>query len=327
MLLPPQNDARRQPDLSSATFILVPDRLANYDLAYALLFSIMIASLATCPLWAITSFAMLWLILPTATQLFIVRAKVYKGLRAHVPDGLTHWFLSLPSKVVMAPCHGDGSAATAIRALHVWGVMVWHRLKFFKPQAICADPIYTQASGSPQAAFLALGLAAHFAPNQDETNNAASRGFLRFFFHYCTPIWLSFIWLIVTFLLMGSTPPLQVGMAFGWAFISMLFIYRAVIQYGTWLDHQTDADDSLRTLPYAPIWRAGACPPHSLHVLRDRWVRTATSVITSVALIIALTALQILKDPTKKDDAPALAVALYCLICTKAEEPHGAPRD
>ncbi len=193
------------------------------------------------------------------------------------------------------------------RTTHLAYHMLRNRL-FLRPQnpgllrVRRTDPVYTQALSSPQGAFLALAMASHFAASE-ESGTVVSRGFLRFFLTYCTPLWSAYLWLALTALTFGNMSPALTMMAFGWAAMSLWFVFSAVIRYGSWLDLVSSPFTSLRTLPYAPIWRSLPWPPPTLHVVRDRWVRLASVTITATGLALMLAAFQVL--PADSDMASA----------------------
>jgi hypothetical protein len=295
-MLHPKGDEKRADGLLhlwQCEFHLIPDRHILYDLGFGWMFAIVCWVGFLDFWWGLASLIVICILAPIVTHVFLVQSRTLAELRASVSPSMRDWVESLPShKVPVDPDHMDNALRKAwALARDMLIVRFFRRERWLR--VLRQDPIYIQASGSPQGAFLALTLAHHFRPMPDDD---ASRGFLRFFAQYCAPIWSSYVWLMIVLVFHQNSPQSQVVMALGWASLSLWFMRSAVIRYGEWLDETNDAWLALRTLPYAPIWRAGLFPPTTLAVVRDRWVRIATTAITAFGLMAALTSLQVLNS-------------------------------
>lgn len=304
-------------------FRLVPDRMAHYDMLYALLFAATAASMDSYWIAGLCIVA-LWLAIPIALHIFVITPEVYETLDASVATPLQDWFENIPSKTITYTAtnlNRKNSLLTIVKKnLKLIVNMTLHRFEIILIPRVCLrDPVYTQAASSPQGAFLALALANHFAPDP-AGSNILSRGFLRFFLTYCTPVWTAYIALILMALYFQNTPPQMTALAFAWAALALWFLLNCVIRYGNWLDAVSSPLTALRTLPYAPLWRALPWPPPELHIVRDRWVRLALAGITATGLALILAALQVLPEKPKAKEEIQV-----CVQCIPRPKKHTTP--
>lgn len=294
-------------------FRLVPDRMAHYDLMYGIAFAATAASMGDYGI-AVLSLLAIWLVIPITLQILVIIPEVYEPLDASVSTPLQNWFENLPSKTITfrAPQHERRKSWRILfrKNCVLFFEMVKHRcVSVVIPRILLRDPVYTQAASSPQGAFLALALASHFAPEPTE-GNALTRGFLRFFLTYCTPVWSAYIGLVLMTLCYRNVSPQMTALAFAWASLALWFLLNSVIRYGNWLDAVSSPLTALRTLPYAPLWRTLPWPPPSLHIVRDRWVRLALTAITASGLALILAALQVL--PQKQEQVETTQACDQC---------------
>jgi hypothetical protein len=317
MLIPetePANDGMsvaHQPNpptlwLSEAEFRLMPEMLKLFDFAFAALFCVYGLVFLTSPwlsqtitsygwmhpqlgwlsaFWWLLSVVALWFFIPVLLYTVIIRPKTLETLRAPLPYAYRDWFLGLPSKVIYIKVHGNGG--TLPRLLRLWCEMTKSQWRILQGPT-SRDPVVWQPVSSGSSGLLYLSMAQYFSA--DTTGwQEASKATFRFLITYCSPIWTSFIWLILTISLFRTPGPGRTILCFAWMGLAIFFLLWAVYRYGAKQRFQRQAH--LRALPITPLWDQ-SYRASDFWIIRERWIQIVGGTLPAVGLGLALAALQ-----------------------------------
>lgn len=125
---------------------------------------------------------------------FLLRRQVLEGIWKGVPTGSWYWLTSVPKwqshpETPDLACCRDCNVVSWLKAL---AGLLQHSLPDLTERR---DPVIWQGRSCPQGAILTVASAEFFASN-DRTDIWCNRGFLRWLFYWCLPLWSGYLWLL-----------------------------------------------------------------------------------------------------------------------------------
>lgn len=292
--------------LSQAEFRLMPEMLKLFDFAFACLFALYgfffltpinltktVTSYAwmhqqlgwVAQWWWAISLLALWFVIPIALYTLVLRPKTLETLHAPLPYAYRDWFLGLPSKIIYTEVHETGSAPRRIWRLACELVKSQARFMQFPTNS---DPVVWQPVSSGSTGLLYLAMAQYFSAAPNDWQDT-SRATFRFLITYCSSIWTSFIWLIVTISIFRTPGPGRTLLCFAWTAMAIIFLLWAVYRYGA--KQRFHRPIHLRALPIPPLWDQ-ARRASDYWIIRERWIQLLGGTLPAIGLGLALAALQ-----------------------------------
>lgn|GEM_PF-4186857 len=246
--------------------------------------------------WAMLSIALIWIVLPALLHAFAFHTDVLRRFGGHVPAAHRDQIQNAFEHTIYTTHHG----ASTLRFIYNNFIMflhnAWDQLKTFR-LATTKNPIYWQDSS--MVTSIVIACTGEYIGSTDEHENSWTGYvlFIRFCAVYCRPIFTSYLWLLLTLALFRTPGPSRMYLCFGWGIIALYFIHAAIHRYAS---RSSSLKDHLPAIRYAPLWNV-IYPPKDNWVTRSSWINRLTSFIFSIAMVLAIMAVQIL--PTAPDSS------------------------
>jgi hypothetical protein len=303
--------------MSSYKFYLIPDGLRFFHFLNALIFSMyfFIEDLLvkfqpdeenSFLYFGFIIFFLAYLIIPAVLHGLLLTPDVLTQPKMSLPYCYQSWFEAIPSKTIFTSQRIKPSILSA-------QVLLRGRLKifghFFKEQLWPFRWPYPSAAAtwmplsSQSAGMLRVAMNEFFSCKDSEWRQR-SRSMQRFLLHYCSPLWISYLCLILIVCLWATPGPGRILLCFAWCASSLFFLNSAVIRQSH--EEIMKINEKIKSLPLLSLWKGDVNYVNFL-VIDERLVPTLASLLTAVATTFAIMAVQAL--PPQPETTPAVAAA------------------